>query len=196
MQYQMEIKDKTGFQIKIRHIVLPLVLAILFYVFYVLYYVGAYKSVEISKQTAGPFILLYQEHFGPYHKIVPVIEKVEAFARENKIDCQLSFGKYLDDPSVTEESRLRSIGGCLLENAPNELSLPKDLKMETIAPQQFVHAEFQGSAGIGPFKVYPKVMDYFLENRLEKETWVLEVYEIHSDNAMTTKYYFPIKNGP
>lgn len=177
-------------KLPIRYILLPLFFAIIIYVGYLLFYVGAFKPVVISEKQAGPFILLYKDHVGPYHKIVPVIEEVETWAKENGIDCKLSFGKYLDDPNSVEEARLKSIGGCIL-TAAITTALPEGFKTETQPEAQFVVATFEGSPGIGPMKVYPKVFAYFEDQRIARGDYTLEIYEVHSQQAMTTTYYFP-----
>jgi hypothetical protein len=198
MQYQMgdKVSEKKPFQIQIRYFLLPLLIAIIVYVGYLLFYVGAFKPVLISEKEAGPFFYLYKEHTGAYHKIVPVIETVETWAKEQKIPCTLSFGKYLNDPSSVDEERLRSIGGCLVSEEESKAlagHLPEGFKLEAQAPQKYVIAQFEGSPGIGPMKVYPKVFQYIEEQRLLREEWVLEIYEVHSQEAMTTTYHFPLK---
>lgn len=184
--------NKANFQIPVRYLLLPLFFAIVIYVCYLFYYVGALKPVVISEKNSGPFVVLYKEHVGPYHKIVPVIEAVEKWAKENSLDCHLTFGLYLDNPGEIEEGRLRSRGGCLLSEAP-QIPVPQDFQIQTIENRDYVTAVFEGSPGIGPMKVYPKVADYFSERRLQQESPVMEVYEVHSEQAMTTTYYFPIK---
>ncbi len=181
------------FSIPIKYLLLPLLVAILVYVSYLLFYVGAFKPVIISEVEAGPFIYLGKDHVGAYHKIVPVIEEVETWAKEKGLDCKLTFGKYLNDPDQVEEGRLKSFGGCLLpqsENIPVS-QLPSGYKLETEFTRKYVKALFEGSPGIGPMKVYPKVAEYFRTQNLSREEWTLEVYEVHSQEAMTTTYYFP-----
>ncbi|MEZ0391111.1 MAG: GyrI-like domain-containing protein [Pseudobdellovibrionaceae bacterium] len=184
-------EEKKGFQISIRYLLLPLLIAIIVFVVYLMNYLGAFRPVVIQEKKAGPFHLVYKTHVGPYHKIVPVIEEVEKWAKEQGLSCKLSFGEYLDSPSQTEEARLRSNGGCLLENPP--VQIPEGFQAKTIEEKNYVTAKFEGSPGIGPMKVYPKVYQYASEQRLRLEEAVLEVYEIHSQESMTTTYYFPIR---
>lgn len=188
------MSSANKFQIQIRYVLLPLFFAILIYVGYLASYVGFFRPVVISEKKAGPFIFLYKEHVGAYHKIVPIIESVETWAKENGLSCKLSFGKYLDDPNTVEEARLKSIGGCLVteqEYAVAKDKLPEGFKLETLAEAEFVVAQFEGSPGIGPMKVYPKVYEYFENQRIARGEYTLEIYEIHSQEAMTTVYYFP-----
>ena len=189
-------EKKNPFRIQIRYVLLPLLIAIVVYVSYLLSYVGAFKPVIITENTAGPFIYLYKEHTGAYHKIVPVIEAVESWAKEQKIACTLTFGKYLNDPKSVEEDRLRSIGGCLItaeELKAFEGKWPEGFKTETQSPQKYVIATFEGSPGIGPLKVYPKVLQYIEDQRLPKSEWTLEIYQVHTQESMTTTYHFPVE---
>lgn len=178
-------------KVKIRYFVLPLLVAVVVYVAYLLNYVGAFKPVVISEKKAGPFLMIYKDHTGPYHKIVPVIEEVEQWAKSHGFDCQLSIGEYLDNPDITEESRLRSHGGCLVSAFPE--NMPEGFKTQTIPEKKYVTALFEGSPGIGPLKVYPRVFDYFEERRLARQETVLEVYEVHGPQSMITIYYFPVR---
>lgn len=168
--------------------------------FYVANYTGYFRSVTILESTSGgPFRLLYKDHLGPYHKIVPVIEEVETWAKSKGIDCSLSFGLYLDDPKDVEQVRLKSRGGCILaKGQPDPTELPEDFKLQTYPEEatDFVIAEFTGSPGIGPFKVYPAVLEHIQQKRLALQGWnVLEVYEIQGPTSMKTTYYFPLLGG-
>lgn len=155
-------------------------------------YLGAFKGVDISEATQGPFQTVYIEHVGPYHKVNKVIEKVENFMKSQGAPCKRTFGEYLDDPQTVEEARLRSRVGCLVESAP--AGLPEDMKLGEIPQRKYVVAVFTGSPGIGPLKVYPRVNDYMVKQKLKQSGAVIEIYEIHSiteKNAMTTTYLFP-----
>jgi AraC family transcriptional regulator len=169
-----------------------LLVAIVVYVSYVMTYVGAFKNVEISEVTAGPFHMLFKEHSGADHKIVPVIEEVETWAKANGLSCQFSFGEYFDNPQETDEGRLRSIGGCVVnegETLPQQL--PEGFQTKDVPANDYVKATFEGSPGIGAIKVYPKVISYFVEKGYIYNAGVLEVYEVHSEQSITTNYYFP-----
>ncbi len=185
------MSEKKPFQLQIRYLLLPLLIAILVFIFYMMSYLGAFKPVIISQKNAGPFHVVYKTHVGAYHKIVPLIEEVEKWAKAQGLDCHLSFGEYLDDPKQTEEVRLRSHGGCLIEKPLD--ALPEGFEQKTIPEKEYVTAVFEGSPGIGPLKVYPKVFQYIEDQKLSREESVIEVYEVHSAESMTTTYYFPLK---
>lgn len=158
---------------------------------YIASYTGYFKEVRIETGKAGPFLVLAKEHFGPYHEIVPKIEAVEGWVKAKGGDCTRSFGQYFDNPAETEAARLKSRGGCIL-TAKLE-GIPEEFKYDEIPEQNYVKAVFEGSPGIGPLKVYPKVEAYVRDHNLKPKPSVLEVYVVHSPTAMTTTYYFPVE---
>lgn len=169
-------------------------IAILSFGIFLASYLGAFKGVDISESTQGPFQTVYIEHVGPYHKVNKVIEQVEKFMASQGTICGRTFGEYMDDPQVVEEARLRSKVGCIVDKVPSQL--PEDFKSGEIPAHKYVVAVFTGSPGIGPMKVYPRVNDFMLKQKLKQAGAVIEIYEIHSiteKNAMTTTYLFPIQ---
>lgn len=82
---------------------------------YMMFYLGIFKPVDIRVEKRGPFILLFKQHIGPYHQILPVLQEAENWAASHGLHCAQTFGEYLDDPHEIDEDRLRSHAGCLLE---------------------------------------------------------------------------------
>lgn len=175
-----------------RKLLLILPLLLLVGLTYLSLHLGYFKKVEIIEGTRGPLKMIYKEHIGPYHKIVPVIEEVEKWTKSVGESCTESFGRYLDNPEVVEEARLKSQGGCIVNQIPT--SLPDSFRSLELPEQRFVQVEFSGSPAIGPLRVYPKVKEYIAEHKLELNGAVIEIYVIHSQTEMTTTYLFPIKN--
>ena len=166
------------------------------------YRLGVFKSVHIEIKNHAQFYLLYKEHIGPYHKIVPVIEEVETWSKANGIICKKSFGQFLDDPEKTESARLRSHAGCLLQKKEFaeitaekslKLKLPDGFKVKSAQINHHIYAEFSGSPGVGVWKVYRPVFELMNKRRFKKQSPIYEVYEILSKDKMNTQYYFPFK---
>lgn len=187
----------------LRYLIVFIIVTLISFSLYMAQYLGAFKTVEIRNQESGPFVMVYLDHMGPYHKIVAKIEEVEKWAKTNQFDCHLSFGEYLDNPDVVEEARLKSRGGCILEVQLSEdpalvekkwaALLQPPLKIKTVPRMNYVRAEFLGSPGIGPLKVYPKVDAFIKERNLKRQSSIIEIYEIldHSaKNQMRTIYLF------
>lgn len=152
---------------------------------------GAHKSPTIQQQKMGPYLFLYKEHFGPYHKINDVISEVENWAVKNNLDCQLTFGEYLDNPRTVDERRLRSYGGCILPPMTDTSALQNTpYTYKQISEQDFVVAKFTGAPSLGPLKVYPKVEEYMRLNKIPMKNSVIEIYNIIDDRSSTTTYLF------
>lgn len=153
---------------------------------------GAFKSVALSESDAGPFKIVSKLHVGPYHKIVPVIEEVEKWARANNEPCKLSFGEFLDNIETVPEDRLKSNAGCIVEKEWKS-GLPEGFEYREIPSRRYVLAEFEGAPSIGPQKVYPKAKEYISKHGLIAYGATIEMYEILPDSKIKTRYYFPVK---
>jgi hypothetical protein len=176
---------------KLRHIVSVTFFLILALLTYLAIYLGAFKPVQISLGEEGPYNLVSKAHMGAYHKIVPVIEEVEKWVRSQGLPCRLSFGEYLDDPKKVEQERLRSNGGCLIDQ-PLGSPLPEGFAQKTLPRQFFIKAHFEGSPAIGPYKVYLKAQDLMEEKGLLPNGPVYEIYEIIDPKKMKTTYLFSV----
>lgn len=155
-------------------------------------YLGAFKDVTIAAQEAGPFKVVFKHHVGAYHKIVPDIEVVERWAVANGETCKISFGEYLDNPNTTDEDRLNSNGGCVVENDWSGKPLPDGLTYRELPRRLYVVAEFDGAPSIGPQKVYPRVEKFMTEKGLKHDGAVIELYERMPQAKLQTHYHFPV----
>lgn len=153
---------------------------------------GGFKAVHIEISEYPELNLAYKEHIGPYHKIAQVITEVEAWAQTQHLPCAQTFGEYIDDPRVSDERRLRSNGGCLIDKASSRsLDLnTSNIKIKTVPAKKYILARFTGAPSIGPLKVYPKVEDYMLKHNLKRTGSVFEIYTIKSNSESTTEYLF------
>lgn len=155
---------------------------------------GFYKDVTITETEMPEMHFVYLEHIGPYHKILDSLEKVEAWAKDKKVDCSKSFGHFLDDPDVVEHERLRSHVGCVVDKAYTEL--PENFKFKALPSGKFLTAEFMGSPAIGPMKVYKKARQHFLDKGLTPPEDVIEVYHRLDETSMKTVYLFRTAAAP
>jgi effector-binding domain-containing protein len=150
---------------------------------YLYFYLGVYKSVQVSEGQRGAIYLLAKAHRGPYHQILPVIQSVEDWAREHNLPCPKTFGQYVDDPQVMDQDRLRSFGGCVM-NAKVD-GIPADFEWIVLEPATYVIAEFDGAPSIGPYKAYPAVKKYASDHRLKLTGPSYEFYEVNGENVHT-----------
>lgn len=183
----------------VKHTIFALTVGLLIFFLYLLQYTGAFKSVDLRIDQRGPYEVIYKEHTGAYHKIVPVIEDVEKWAKTQNLKCRLSFGEYFDNPQIVEEGRLKSRGGCVIDPlVPEEkkifetLVLPEGYKKDIIPESKMVVALFTGAPSIGPFKVYPKAEQFIQEGKLKATGNVIEIYEVLEKNSMRTLYFWPL----
>ena len=189
----------------IKHTLYAITVGLVIFFLYLLQYTGAFKAITLGVDDRGPYTMIYKEHKGAYHQIVPAIETVENWARANGLKCRLSFGEYFDDPRQVEEGRLTSRGGCLIETiapaadteqkilAQLKNKIPADFKIEIYQKRKAVVALFTGAPGIGPMKVYPKAEKYIQEQNFKKSGSILEIYEVFAKNTMQTLYIWPIQ---
>jgi AraC family transcriptional regulator len=157
---------------------------------------GVFKDVRVTELEEGPFKQVYLLHSGPYHQIVPKIEKVEDWAEENGEPCEFSFGEFLDDPKEVDEDRLQSHGGCIVNKDWSQGQLPEGMQYREFSRRRYVVATFNGAPSIGPYKVYPKALAYLEEHGRKLAGPVMEIYHVVSDTAVETKYLFPIEANP
>lgn len=163
-------------------------------IMFLLFRNGAFKPVEIRLEDRPPTSIVFTENIGPYHKVLGSLQKVENWAKENNYRCELTFGRYLDDPDVVDPERLRSEVGCIFDTPPAPTNpLPDDLKQGDLPGGKFVVGIFHGSPALGPYKVYGKAADFIRENRLTHSGAVIEVYRVISEREVETHYLFPVK---
>lgn len=174
-----------------RIIVLGVLGIVIAFVGSLMFKLGAFRDVKFSINEEPAMILIAKNHEGAYHKILPVIEEVETWAKSQNINCSKSFGEYLDSPELVEEVRLRSRGGCLVSEVPK--NLPAGFEVIQKDARKYIKAVFEGSPSIGPYKVYGPALRLANDNRLKLAPGNLEIYEIKSQTAMTTTYLFPIE---
>ena len=167
-----------------------LTVAALFITFF--YRVGAYKDAVIEEGMRGPFKTVSKPHLGAYHQIMPVLVEVETWAKKSGEPCKITYGEFIDNPEVTEEDRLRSNAGCVVEKT-YESGLPEGFVYREIPERRYIVATFDGAPSIGPMKVYPKAYEEIEKRKLTLDGAVIEMYEILSDTQVKTTYLFPVK---
>jgi AraC family transcriptional regulator len=185
----------------LKHTLIALFIGLVSFIVYLMIHLGVWKNPEISMQDTKPRKLLAKNHLGAYHKINPIIQSVESFAKKFEVTCNETFGEYFDDPTSVSEDRLRSRGGCIVPfetDFINSKFSAADLKQEELElielpPAKAVAAVFTGSPAIGPYKVYPKIDRYMQTHKLARKGSVMEVYKINSSTEMTTTYFVNVE---
>jgi len=163
---------------------------------YLYFHLGANQPVEARIEPYPALKMIYRSHIGPYHKIATLINEIEQSARKNGLNCDRTFGRFLDDPQSTDEDRLRSQVGCLVESRP-PADVIESLEAEflELPTRSYVYGRFEGSPAIGPFVVYPKLKELAEKSRVQLETWAVEIYKVRRDQGVTTEYLLPVQQA-
>ena len=160
---------------------------------FVVYRTGYLEPVDIGSGSQGPFVLIYKQHTGPYHKIAPVIDEVERTFKEANIDCPMAFGRFLHDPNVVPHDRLESHGGCALPtttNAVEKFAKSNNYQIDRIDKKEYLVATFNGSPSVGPLRVYPEVEAWMNKYGYKNKGPVIELYQTTGPDSLTTRYLF------
>lgn len=156
---------------------------------YLTFHLGLFEPVQISQENREAFRIFFRSHTGAYFEIASIIDDVERIARDHGISCSRTFGEYLDDPKIVDQDRLRSRGGCIVDERD---SLPSGLEQDEIKSDRYVVAHFSGSPAVGPWKVYPRVFEFMNSSKLEASGPTIEIYTLKS-NSIATEYLFPVR---
>lgn len=146
-------------------------------------YLGIFKTAKITEKKVGPYKLVYDDLTGPYHKIKAIQDRVYYSLKNDGIETFKGFGIYYDNPKTTPQEKLRSIGGCIIENKDFDKlnSLKSKYKIMDYPATQSIYTEFPFknplSVIIAIFKVYPEIEKY-QSSKGYKPAALLEVYDI------------------
>lgn len=159
-------------------------------VIYMTITLGFFKEVTVSEGPYQEMNLIYKDHIGPYHTIAEKIKDVQTWAESQGLDCSLTFGQFIDDPSIVEHERLKSRGGCVLATIPPKT--PEEIKSLMIPARNYILAKFDGSPWLGPYKVYSKVAEVANKKKIRISEPVIEIYKLIDPKHLETTYLFPI----
>ena len=155
---------------------------------------GFFKEVVISEGPYRELHLIYKDHLGPYHTIAEVIKDVQTWTEHQGLDCQITFGQFIDDPSIVEHERLKSRGGCVVSTFPEKI--PPEIKTLQIPQRNYILARFDGSPWLGPYKVYSKVATAADQKKVRITEPVIELYKLINPKHLETTYLFPLPEEP
>ncbi len=154
-------------------------------------YVGFFSKIVIKKKEIGPYVLVYEDHKGDYKGTKKIQDDIY-YSLLNKygIEAFKGFGVYYDDPKKVAKEKLRSIAGCILEEADYD-SIEKlkenGFNIKEIPRQNSMVVEFPYknplSVFIGIMKVYPEMNKFIEENKLEQKE-IMEIYDVPAKNII------------
>ena len=175
-----------------KSLLLFIFIAVITLVIYMTVTLGVFKDVTITEGPYPEMHLIYKDHLGPYHTIAEIIKEVEVWSKDQGLDCDLTFGQFIDDPSIVEHERLKSRGGCLVSKFPAADKIPVEIKTLVIPSRNYLLAHFDGSPWLGPYKVYSKIAKVADEKKVRITEPVIEVYKLIDPKHMETTYLFPL----
>ncbi len=166
-------------------------------ILYIVWNVGLLKPVTIDQGPLPEMQLIFEKYQGRYDRADEVIRNVEKQLAEGQIICDLTFGRYYDDPNKTEPERTRADLGCVLKSPPPTVAA--NLIAETMpgGPEVIV-GTFEGAPWLTALKVYRAVRaESYQRNRMIDDGLpVIETYE-KIDKGFRTRVYFRLKpRGP
>ncbi|HMB01670.1 MAG TPA: GyrI-like domain-containing protein [Spirochaetota bacterium] len=162
----------------------------------VLVYSGLFKEISVSEKEIPSMYFVYQKHIGPYKETGKVMEDVYSFLEEKKIASSAGIGIYYDNPENTEDSKLRSVCGCIVtEEAADQIeNMESGYSVSEYPGGPSVYSEFPYknivsiSIMLGIQKVYPKIQSYVKEKEYQKAPMV----GIYDKTAGIIKYISPL----
>ena len=159
-----------------------------------MWYLGFFSNLVIEEKTVGPYVLVYEEHIGPYSETGQIQNTVyrDLLQKEN-IETFKGFGIYYSDPKTVPAEELKSIAGCILEQADiykiDELK-QKGYKVREMATQESLVVSFpftnKMSILAGMIRVYPALTTYVEENNIPQSE-IMELYDVPAKKVLYIK---------
>ena len=164
--------------------VFGVVVAIVLLIVVVAAYFGVFYRVRVVEKHIGAVAVVYTKHIGEYSKVGPPMDSIYRQLKDREhVTTTRGFGLYYDNPQEVTKEKLRSVVGCVLDDADTgALALLAENGYQTavIPASNSVYAEFpmkgMPSIIIGIFKVYPRIMRYQKENHIPQKP-IMELYD-------------------
>lgn len=152
-------------------------LATMFLVFS--WFAGIFDTLTLTRETAGPYYLVYREHRGPYAGMRYILNDVYRYLRGKKLDMhvQSGFGIYYDNPQEVPQDSLRSSAGVVTDSLLKVESPYKSgiyEKTDAVVGRFPIRSFFSYTTGAGKF--YDVLQSYLDEHDLGLSGPVLEMY--------------------
>ncbi len=156
-------------------------------------YYGGFKKISFNIERQGGETFVYEDMLGAYKQAPKVQDRIYyALLNEEKIETTKGIGVYYDNPQKTEESKMRSEIGCIL-NVADSATLEKlagKYQVKTLPESDFIVSEFpyKGALSVivGLMKFYPALARYCAENGYEHSP-VTEIYDIANGKIIYRK---------
>jgi len=145
-------------------------------IFYVIWNVGLLMPVVVEQVDSPSGVAVFQKYTGPYHDVGAIFEKIEKQLVEQNLNCDLSFGRYYDNPDEVEPERLRADIGCIVPQAPAQKI--EGLETENLESFKALRGTFEGAPWLTAFKVYSTLRKQSYQRNLHVEfSPIFETYQ-------------------
>jgi hypothetical protein len=152
-------------------------------------YMGIFSTPKVTVQKIGPYTLVYEEYVGSYSNTGKVLQRVYDGCTLEGVKTEKGFGIYLNNPKMTDPSKLQSEIGCVLEakDLGKARLLRRKFKVKVWQASDCLVAEFpirnNLSYMIGPFKVYPE-LNKAMAARKAKLGACMELYDVPAKKTL------------
>ncbi|NDV46907.1 hypothetical protein D0T49_07585 [Paludibacter sp. 221] len=159
------------------------IFAALFAVFYGYY--GGFRKVQFTVAELDSQLLTYEDVTGEYSQTPQISNRVYSILlNEFGVETYKGFGIFYDNPQDTEQSKMRSEVGCILDGISDSLLISRietKLKVKTLPAGQYIATDFpfKGNISImmGIMKVYPALNKYKKANGMS-DAPIIEIYDV------------------
>ena len=143
------------------------------------YYIGMFDRLELTRESRGPYHLVYREYRGPYKGVRYMVNTVYRFARDTlQVSTGTGFAAFYDNPQQQQGRHPRSIGGVVVYDS---ITVPFPYKNWLFKQCDAVVGRFQlrgfFSYAIGGYRFYSRLGGVVEKNSLELAGPVLELYD-------------------
>lgn len=175
--------------------VLTIVVVLLICIIAVYGYYGGFSPVNISTSVQGGETVIYKDVTGDYSQTRVISDEIyRTLLNDYKIETTRGFGVFYDNPQQVEKSKLRSKVGCILDSETDSAGLSKisaQFRTMILPEGNYITTELpmRGmlSVIIGIFKVYPKINNYLIENNIQDDSPITEIYDIVNSKIIYRK---------
>jgi len=144
----------------------------------VMFYMGMFSNVTVTRISAPSYHIAYLFHTGAYNNIEPSIKKADEYLKKSGIKANTPCALFLDDTGSTPESQRRAKVGYLLEHSD---VVPASLDEERFPGREVVTTTFSGGTLLGSYKAYEAMKKWAKANHY---TLVLPALEIYHPNGV------------
>ena len=155
------------------------------------YYAGMFDRVELTRETRGPYQLVYREHHGPYNEVRYVMNTVYRYVRDTlHLKTGTGFAAFYDDPQEGSDSELRSICGVVVDDSvPASSPYKSGIFRRTDAVIGTVRLRSFFSYAVGGYRFYAHLRQFTEKHKITRAGPVFELYDM---SGRTIQYIAPI----